>query len=117
MEKLKNPYEHLKVSDTGTDRQSHPVSRMTVSSHPAESVYILTVCIDGAWIYGYQVYWANGHTSQRTPSTSSGTFRTEQDARLYCIGFLRSYASYFRPDTLANIRAAESRLLKPVLPL
>lgn len=114
----KNPYEHLKtpcLDDTAAIFT--PLHTLTVSSHPAETIMIYTSRAPGGWVYGYAVYWDNGLTSLRHPTTSGGIFRTEQSARLYCVGFLKAYLRHFLPDTVANIRAAESRLITPVLPL
>lgn len=113
-----NPYEHLKTPCLDDSGRIFPtLHTLTVSSHPDETIMILTSRAPGGWVYGYTVYWANGHTSHRHPTRSGGLFRTEQDARLYCIGFFKAYLQHFQSGTVTNIRAAESRLITPILPL
>lgn len=113
----KNPYEHLKTPYLDDAPDIVPTSQITVSSHPAETIIIYTALHDDCWSYGYQVYWACGQVSTRQPSKSLGLFRSESDARLHCIGFMKAYQSHFRPETFENLRSAESRFLTPSLPL
>lgn len=113
----KNPYESLKTPFLDDSPDYAPTSQIRISTKPAETIFIFTVLVDGAWIYGYQVYWANAQTSLRQPSKNFGLFRSERDARLHCIGFLKAYLSHFLPETADNIRAAERRLNVTSLPL
>lgn len=112
-----NPYEHLKSPYLDDSPDIAPTSQITVSSHPAETIIIYTAISDGLWLYGYQVYWASGQVSTRQPSKALGLFRSENDARLYCIGFMKAYLAHFRPNTVENIRSAEAKFLTPSLPL
>lgn len=111
-----NPYEYLKIPYLDDSPEYQPSSEIRISATSHESVFIHTAQADGYWIYGYQVYWANGQTSLRRPSKNFGLFKSEQDARLHCIGFMKAYLSHFLPETADNILAAERQYLKPVLP-
>ncbi len=112
-----NKYESLKqrVIDDAPDLL--PGIEYPISKRPAESVAIIISSAGDWWTWGYSVYWANGQSSYRNPSFRIGVFLSERDAILYAIGFMLSYAEYFLPDTLANIKAAERRYNKTSLPL
>lgn len=117
MNKYENPYETLKIPFLGDSPEFAPTSQFRVSAHPAETIFIFTSRVDGYWIYGYQVHWTNGQISLRQPTKSFGLFRSESDARLHCIGFMKGFLKHFSEDTVNNIRAAERRFRTTSLPL
>ena len=94
-----------------------PKNEVPLSGKPAEIITIFTAVECGRWAWGYRVCWANGRTSFCNPSFRSGVFRSERDAILYGIGYMKSYAEYFQHDTVDNIRAAERRHSATTLPL
>ncbi len=112
-----NKYESLKLRIIDDAPELRPEHETHLSKHPAESVSIFTSSSADCWAWGYIVYWANGHSSHRLPSFCIGVFRTERDAILYGIGFMLSYAEYFKPETVENIKAAERRYTSTSLPL
>ncbi len=111
-----NPYESLKIPYLDDSAEYQPLSETRISASSHESIFIFTAQADGYWIYGYQVYWANGQTSLRKPSKTFGLFKSERDARLHCIGFMKAYIDHFLPETAVNLRTAERQYLKPILP-
>lgn len=115
--KRKNRYESLLVSCDSNAPEVQYEKDTTVSSHPAETVRIFTARVDGVWVFGYQVHWANGQSSFRLPTKQIGMFRSEQDALLYGVGYMLSFRDYFKEDTVFNLREAERRFNVPSLPL
>lgn len=114
---MAHPYSSLNLGAVDDAREILPENEITVSRHPADTIRIFTARYGAEFVYGYQFCWSDGRTSYRNPSPTIGRFRTENDARLHCIGFFKHYRDYFHPDTLRNIEAAERQLLKPVLPI
>lgn len=111
-----NKYELVKVSVYPSAKDLPTRNEIPLSKHPAESVTILTAEDDEEWAWGYRVCWANGKTSCRNPTFRIGVFNSERTAILYAIGFMLSYADYFQPDTVNNIKAAERRYITTSLP-
>lgn len=113
-----NHYEYLKQDLELVDVPDMlPGKEIPISSHPAEIITIFTAAAYGRWAWGYRVCWANGRTSYRNPTLRSGVFQSEHDAILYGIGFMKSYAEYFKPESVENIRTAERRYSATTLPL
>lgn len=112
-----NKYESLKVRDFDDAPDLSSEKEYPLSKHPAEQVTIFITAAYGRWAWGYRVCWANGQTSYCNPTFRNGVFAKEHDAILYGIGFMLSYAEYFKLETIENIKAAECRHNKTTLPL
>lgn len=107
----KNPYESLKIDCLADVEPVEAESCWTVTDDNTESVKILTSLLpDGAWVYGYSVYWANGSSSIRQPTAANGRFRSQRDAQLYALGFMLAFARYFTDNSRAALRSAEASL-------
>lgn len=113
-----NKYEGLKLPQSYPDAPDLLADKeVPLSKHPAETVTILLAVQCGRWAWGYRVCWANGRSSYRNPTFALGIFRSEHDALMYGIGYMEGYAPYFQPETVINIKAAESRHSATSLPL
>ena len=77
-----NPYEYLKtdcLEDTGPLEASES---WPVTSGRTERINItLAQTPGGAWVYGYEVFWARGGVSTRRPSAELGLFSSSRDAQ------------------------------------
>lgn len=113
---LKNKYEHLRVDCLEDVNPVEATSSWTITDCRRETITITSALLpDGAWVYGYIVYWAKGGSSSKSPTAELGKFRTQRDAKLHAIGFMLIYLSYFLPETQSSILEAESSLLQTQL--
>lgn len=108
-----NPYDSLKIDCLEDVEPVEATASWTITDSRAETITITNALLpDGAWVYGYTVYWSKGDTSAKRPTAELGKFRTQRDAKLHAIGFLKIYLSYFLPATREAILLAESSLLQ-----
>ena len=116
LEILRNKYERLKIDCLEDVEPVDASSSWTITNSRREIITITnTILPDGSWVYGYNVYWANGKNSMVKPSAKRGKFRSIRDARLYAIGFLLIYLNHFLSDTQDAVREAEKLLLQTQL--
>lgn len=114
--KQPNPYDYLRVDRPGVDEPVDATSAWTITESREETVTITNAVLpDGFWVYGYNVYLANGKSSVRQPSAGRGCFRSQRDAKLHAVGFMKNNLSFFIPETQNAIRRAESSLLQAQL--
>lgn len=114
---MAHPYASLNLGAVEGAPDILPENDVTISKHPAETIRIYTARYGDEFVYGYQFIWKDGRNSFRNPSPAIGRFRTENDARLHCIGMFRHFREYFSPEAYENIIAAERKYVKPVLPI
>ena len=108
-----NPYDHLRISGPENIAPVEATACWTVTESRSETISITTALLpDGGWVYGYIVYWAKGGTSTKLPSAERGKFRTQREAKLHAIGFMKTYLPYFTQDTRDDLRSAEASLLQ-----
>lgn len=109
-------YEHLRIDCLEDAEPVEATDSWTITDSREETITITTALLrDGSWVYGYVVYWAKGGTSSKRPTAQHGRFRSQRDAHLYAVGFMKSYISYFTQDTAGAINAAEAKLLQTQL--
>lgn len=114
--KNKNPYEYLKTECLEDVLPVDAQASWSITGSRDETITIHTALLpDGAWVYGYNVYWENGRTSTLRASAENGLFKTQREAQLYAVGFMRLYLSYFIGETRKAIMHAESSLLQAQL--
>lgn len=108
-----NQYDHLKIDCLEDVAPVEATAFWTVTDSRSETIIITNALLpDGRWVYGYIVHWAKGGTSSKMPTAELGKFRTQRDAKLHAIGFMKLYLSYFIQDTRDAIRVAEKDLLQ-----
>lgn len=109
----RNQYDALKIDCLEDVEPVEATSSWTITDSNAETITITNALLpDGFWVYGYTVYWEKGGTSYKCPTAELGKFRTQREAKLHAIGFLKLYTSYFSPDTCAAILRAEASLMQ-----
>lgn len=112
----RNPYEYLKTPCLDDVKPVEAQSSMTITDSRDESIIIHTAILpDGSWVYGYSVNWKNGRNSYSRTSAENGSFKSQREAQLYAVGFMKLYLSYFTEETKASINKAEYRLLQAEL--
>lgn len=111
---MQNNYASLAVDTDANAKPVKPDATWCITESRAdETIKITTAKLpNGLWVYGFEVYWAKGHTSIREPCANHGMFQTEREAELHCIGFLRNYLKHYQIATCFYIRAAEHKLLQ-----
>lgn len=111
-----NQYDYLKHDCLEDVEPVEATASWTVTDSSAETIIITTALLpDGTWVYGYIVYWGKGGSSAKLPTAEHGKFRTQREAKLHAIGFMKMYLSYFIQDTRDALRIAESSLLQAKL--
>lgn len=114
--KPKNRYEYLRIDCLADVAPVEAQATWRVTEGRDESVTIFSSpLVDGSWVYGYLVRWANGRTSVQQPTASLGRFRSQREANLYAIGFMLLYLDYFREETRAALRRGEASLIQAKL--
>ena len=109
----RNRYEYLKIDCLEDVEPVEATASWSVTDARHETITITTALLpDGSWVYGYIVLWANGGASRQLPSAARGKFRSQRDAKLHAIGFMKIYLSYFTQDTCEALRKAEAQLLQ-----
>ena len=112
----KNRYEYLKIDCLEDVEPVEAQSTWCVTDDRSETISILSSpLVDGSWVYGYIVHWANGRVSVQQPSASLGRFRSQREAKLYAIGFMLIYLEYFLEETRAALRRGEASLMQAQL--
>lgn len=110
---LKNKYEYLKVDCLEDVEPVEATSLWTITDSRKETISITNAQLpDGAWVYGYNVCWANGKNSYKAPTAELGLYRTQRESKLHALGFMMIYLQYFLPETRDAIRVAESNLMQ-----
>lgn len=108
-----NPYECLKIDWLDDAEPLEPSESWTVTASRSERITVtLARTSGGAWVYGYEVFWARGGMSTRRPSAELGLFWSSRDAKLHAIGFMLVYLEHFQPETQMSLRAAEKSLIQ-----
>jgi len=114
--KSKNPYEYLKTECLEDVLPVEAQASWSITDSRDEAIIIHTALLpDGAWVYGYNVHWKNGRTSTLQTSAENGMFKTQREAQLYAVGFMRLYLPYFIEETREAIIHAEGSLLQAQL--
>lgn len=109
----RNCYESLRIDCVSDMEPVEAQSTWRVTERRDENITIFSSLLsNGLWVYGYMVNWANGRTSIRKPTAELGLFRTQREAKLYAIGFMKLYLSYFIQETCDALRLAETSLLQ-----
>lgn len=109
----KNPYEYLKADCLADVLPVEAQASWTITESREETITIHTALLpDGMWVYGYNVYWRNGRNSHIGTSAEHGRFKSQREAQLYAVGFMRLYLQYFTEETRAAIVKAENSLLQ-----
>lgn len=112
----RNPYEYLKTECLGDVIPVDAQASWSITDSRDETITIHTALLpDGAWTYGYNVHWKNGRTSALQTSAANGLFKTQREAQLYAVGFMRLYLTYFIKGTREAIIRAEGSLLQAQL--
>lgn len=110
---LKNKYEYLKTDCLDDAEPLEPSESWTVTASRSERINItLAQTSDGAWVYGYDVFWARGVFSTRSPSSELGLFFSSRHAKLHAIGFMLVYLEHFQPETQISLHKAEKALIQ-----
>lgn len=108
-----NQYDILKHDCLEDVEPVEATASWTITKSREETITITTALLpDGAWVYGYVVYWAKGGSSIKQPAAENGKFRTQREAKLHAVGFMKMYLSYFTPDTQEALRFGETSLLQ-----
>lgn len=108
-----NPYDSLKIDCLEDVEPVEATASWTITDSGTETIIITNALLpDGLWVYGYIVYWGKGGISTKGPTAELGKFRTQRDAKLHAIGFMKMYLSYFIQDTRDALRLAETSLLQ-----
>lgn len=108
-----NQYDYLKIDCLEDVEPVEATSSWTITDSRTETITITNALLpDGFWVYGYIVYWGKGGTSAKRPTAELGKFRTQREAKLHAIGFMKLYLSYFIQDTRDALRLAETSLLQ-----
>ncbi len=111
--KPQNPYDYLKIDCLEDVEPVEATASWSVTDSRAESITITSALLpDGFWVYGYIVYWHIGGSSTKGPTAELGKFRTQREAKLHAIGFMKMYLPYFTQDTRDSLRIAEASLLQ-----
>lgn len=114
--KKHNQYDYLKTDCLEDVCPVEATSQWTITDSRDEAITITNAVLpDGTWVYGYNVYWHKGGVSSKLPTAENGMFRSQRDAKLHAIGFLKLYLAYFAPETQYAIARAEKSLLQGVL--
>ncbi|MCM1310855.1 MAG: hypothetical protein NC301_07520 [Bacteroides sp.] len=112
----RNPYEYLAVSYLDDCPPLEAQSVYYITADPGETITIFTAQMRlGMYAYGYEVTWANGRKSYKSVAPDGRVFRSEREARLYAVGFMRLYESAFLPDTRRALIEAEHQLSQATL--
>lgn len=112
----KNRYEYLKTECLADVEPVDAQSTWNVTDSREEQVMITTSLLpDGAWVYGYTVYWKKNRVSTSRTTAQNGLFRTQREAQLYAIGFMLMFLEYFTEETRAALRRGENSLLQASL--
>ena len=111
-----NQYDFLKIDCLDDVDPVEATASWTVTDSRDEIVTITSAPLpDGSWGYGYVVHWLKGDLSAKGPTPELGKFRTQREAKLHAVGFLKMYLPYFTPDTREALRRAETSLLQSQL--
>lgn len=111
--KTQNQYDYLKIECLEDVSPVEATASWTVTESRDETIIITSALLpDGFWVYGYVVYWGKGGSSSKGPTAELGKFRTQREAKLHAIGFMKMYLSYFIPDTRNALLSAESSLMQ-----
>lgn len=109
--KLQNQYDYLKHDCLEDVEPVEATASWPVTDSREEAITITTALLpEGAWVYGYIVRWAKGGVSVRQPTAKNGKFRTQREAKLHAVGFMKMYLSYFTADTQEALRIGEASL-------
>ncbi len=109
----RNQYDYLKVDCLEDVEPVEATASWTITDSRTERITITSAVLpDGYWVYGYTVYWAKGGTSTKGPTAELGKFRSQREAKLHAVGFMKLYVDYFIPDTRDALRIAETSLLQ-----
>lgn len=109
----KNPYESLKLDSRPDASPVDAQSTLRITESSDETIIISTsVLPDGLWVYGFNVYWRNGRVSASTPSGNNGIFRTQREAQLYAVGYMKMFLEYFTPESRSSLMKAETALIQ-----
>lgn len=109
----RNQYDYLKIDCLEDVKPVEATATWTITDSQSERITITSALLpDGYWVYGYSVYWAKGGTSVKGPTAELGKFRTQREAKLHAVGFMKIYINFFLPDTRDALRIAESSLLQ-----
>lgn len=112
----KNPYESLKLDCLENAEPVDAQSTWTLTESRDEVVTIFTsLMASGRWVFGYLVNWANGRTSVMQPSPALGLFSSQREAKLYAVGFMLIYLSFFTMETRTCLHRAEASLIQSEL--
>ena len=113
---MAQPYEYLRHEEYPDAVPVNSYSTEYISADSEESISILTAeAIPGKWVGGYSVIWRNGRRSVLPPSLSNGWFSSEREAKLFYLGFMAGYLSYFTPASRHAINDAIARYSQSVL--
>lgn len=108
-----NQYDYLKIDCLDDIEPVEAIASWTITDSRDETVTITNAVLpDGHWVYGYNVYWANGRMSATGPTAKFGKFRSQREARLHAIGFMKMFLPHFIQDTRNALRHAENTLLQ-----
>lgn len=114
--KQQNQYDYLKINCAENVEPVEATASWTVTKSREESITITNAILpDGKWVYGYIVRWAKGGLSSKGPTAALGKFRTQREAKLHAVGFMKLYLKHFIPDTRDALRIAETSLLQSQL--
>lgn len=109
----RNQYDFLKIDCLEDVEPVEATASWTITDSRTESITITNALLpDGFWVYGYVVYWGKGGVSSQKPTAEFGKFRTQREAKLHAVGFLKIYCSAFIQETRDALRRAESSLLQ-----
>ena len=113
---MAQPYEYLRHEEYPDASPATSYSTENISFERDETVSILTAeVVPGKWVGGYSVIWRNGRRSFLSPSLSNGWFSSEREAKLFYLGFMAGYLSYFTPASRRAINDAIARYSQSVL--
>lgn len=110
---VKNKYDYLRIDCLEDVEPVEATSSWTLTDSRKEVITITNALLpDGAWVYGYIVYWGRGGMSSKGPTAELGKFRTQRDAKLHAVGFMSAYADYFTEETREALSNAEKSLIQ-----
>lgn len=109
MENKTNPFESLRVPGI-VGKVANTFNSRTICQRGDDSIEVMEAEVaPGKWGFGYIVNF-NGSRRQLLPGEGQGWFRSDKDALLYALGYVRARSSNLPLDFKYSIDVAISKL-------
>lgn len=87
---MKNQFESLRKEGIAGQVQTSGCNTVSLVNTAKVSIQMITASLlPGVWDYGFHVS-VNADSSHKLPGEGSGWFKSEKDAKLYCLGEFRN---------------------------